>query len=95
MKISNISEFYQFVKSNNFINLTPEITAMVICLESYSRLCPCDPPNVLQNKLSECKTFYTVFLHKIKSVQNDLLNKVTDGDIIFYNDNQYITTITR
>ncbi len=98
MKINSVSEFFQFIRSNGLVNLAPEVRAMVVCMEEYGRLCPCDPDSVRINKYTQCKAFYVAFIRKIRKVgdyKKDLVTRVSDGTIEFRNDGQYISTISR
>ena len=95
MKINNANEFFQFARSNGLARLTPEITALVICMEEYGRLCPCDPNSVKIDKYNQCKSFYVTFAKKSHSVANQLLSKVADETIVLCIDGQHLTTITR
>jgi hypothetical protein len=96
MKINGVNEFFQFVRANGFVNLTPEIRAMIVCMEEYGRLCACDPDSVRITKFNQCKEFYITFVKKkARAYTNDLIMKVADGKIEFSNDGQYISTVSR
>ncbi len=95
MNINNISDFYQFIRSSGLINLTPVVTAFIVCMEEYGRLCPCDPQETRNAKLASCKAFYITFLSRVSPHRQTLLSKTADNSIVFANDHQYITTLSR
>ena len=95
MNINGPSELYNFVKANNISNIAPEVSSMIFCLDSLSKMCACDPPEAKTGKYNQCKELYINFVSKSKNYSSILLSKCKDGRINFYINNQYITCITR
>lgn len=95
MKINNAVEFLNFVRQNGLVQLSPEATAFVVCMEDFGRMCQCDPEHVRNAKYSQCKGLYAAFAAKSKLYVNQLLSKTTDSSIVLCTDSQYMATITR
>lgn len=95
MKINNSTEFLNFVRNNNFINLSPEISSFVRCTEEYGRMCPCDSEASRKAKNEQCRALYNNFLSKASQFKEQFLSKASDNSLIFCIDGQAIINITR
>ncbi len=95
MKINNAMEFYNFVRNNGLINMSPESSATSQCVEEYGKLCACDPPATKNAKLNQCRSSYISFVKKASQFKNVLLSKTPDSSISFCIDGQPITTLNR
>jgi len=95
MRISSPAELFHFVKNYGMTNLSPETSALVICMEECSRLCNCDTVAVRKSKANQCRAIYVAFASKSSRFKTALLSKITDNQLSFYVDGQIISTITR
>jgi hypothetical protein len=95
MRINNLGEFFNFLRNHNLVNLSPETSACVICMEEYGRMCMCDPLSARMQKLNHCKSFYISFVHQANKYRDTLLSQTSDTYITFASDQQDITTINR
>jgi hypothetical protein len=95
MKINNPSEFFQFIKNYGLTNLSPETSALIVCMEEYGRLCNCDKASTRKNKANQCRAIYVSFISKAGQFKNQLLSKIADNHMSFYVDGQIVSTITR
>ena len=95
MRINGPSELFGFVKNYGMINLSPETSALVVCMEEYGRLCNCDTVAIRRSKANQCRAIYIAFISKAAQFKDTLLSKVADNHISFYADGQIVSTITR
>ena len=95
MKINNVGEFFSFIKTHGLIGIAPEIGPLIVCMDEYGRLCPCDSIDVRTSKLKKCKTLYIEFARKANNYKSIILSKTKDNFVSFCSDNQPIITLTR
>lgn len=91
MIINNITEFSNFLKSNNLNHLCNDFNS---CLNQYTSLCTCRP-NEKKDKLIECTRFYMNSIEKVRANKNLIFNKIGDNKIEFYNDGNMIGIIVK
>lgn len=95
MRINNAIEFFHFIRGNGLTNICPDTTALVQCMEEYSRMCNCDPEAARSAKLNNCKRIYSTFLSKSSQFKDILLSKISDNVLILCVDGQIVTTLSR
>jgi hypothetical protein len=95
MRISNVKDFYHFIAAHGLTGLNTETQSMISCMESYGRMCPCDPPATREAQFNRCKQLYIGFARKANGYKNQIMAKIPDASIEFSNDGQYISTVSR
>lgn len=95
MRINSAIEFFHFARGNGFSNISPEVSALIQCIEEFGRMCPCDPQATRDAKMGHCKALYSGFLLRAPQFKDALLSKVSDNVLILCADGQVITTINR
>ena len=95
MRISSVNDFYHFISAQGLSGLSPEVRNLISCMESFGRMCPCDPPEARDSQFNMCKKLYVGFARKANGFKSQLMMKTPDASIEFSNDGQYITTVSR
>ena len=95
MIINNVSEMYSLIRNIGIENLTVETTALLKCMDEYSRMCSCDTVQALNNKFINCSSYYVNFLANVESYKGVLFSKLSDISISFLNNGRTIKTINR
>ena len=72
MKISTLSEFYNFIKTNNVLSQNVTLMQICACADQVKNICSCKPKEKSQ-KLFECSNRYS---NIIKNLDNILLNRL-------------------
>lgn len=91
MIISNITEFGNFLRSNN---LSSHCNSFYTCLNQYASLCACRPEEK-RDKLIECTRHYMGSIEIVRANKNLIFNKIKDTKIEFYNDGKMIGVIVK
>jgi hypothetical protein len=95
MRINNAGEFFNFVRGNELVGLAPEVTAMVVCVEEFGRMCQCDSIASKTAKQAQCRGLYVAFASKARNYKSILFSKTGDTAITFSIDGQQIVTLNR
>lgn len=95
MKINNSTEFFHFIKNQGLINLSPEVSQFVQCVEQQMRMCPCDSETVRRAKVEQCRRLYSVFLSRASTFKEQLLVKCVDNSLVLCSDGQTVVTLSR
>lgn len=95
MNIDSPQDARNFLVGNGIVGLCPETQNLVACMDILSRMCSCDPKEAKQAKFNQCKQHYIAFASKAQNFSAILLQKVKDGRICFYLNNQLISTVSR
>lgn len=94
MKISNLNEFYNYVKSKESLTSNSSLMSICACVEQFKHICSCKAKEKNQ-KLFECGNKYASTIKNLDQPTIDLLLTTTDDKIIeFYDNSIYITTIS-
>ena len=95
MKIGTLSEFYNFIKTNNLLSQNNTLMQICICADQVKNICSCKPREKSQ-KLFECSNRYSDVIKNLnEETKNLLLSQSSDNTIEFFNNNsEYITTIS-
>ncbi len=95
MKINNQVEFYNFMRNNGLMNISPDVGAIGRCIEEFSRMCGCDPPAARTGKMNQCKSMYVNFIHNSGKFKDILLSKTTDNYLTLAVEDQAVVTFRR
>ena len=95
MKIGTLSEFYNFIKTNNLLSQNNTLMQICICADQVKNICSCKPKEKSQ-KLFECSNRYSTIVKNLdEETKNLLLSQSSDNIIEFFNNNsEHITTIS-
>ena len=95
ISINGPQELYHFLVGHALVGINPEAQQLVLCIDSLSRMCMCDPAPLKQNKFNQCKSLYTNFVQKCLGSASLLLNKAGTNRIVFLLNGQQIGSICR
>ena len=95
MTINNAGEFYNFIRDNQLIGLSPEVSSVMLCMEEYGKMCACDPPQDKIAKQNQCRALYVTFVVKSHQYKDDLFKKNRETEIVFTVNGQQLVTLTR
>jgi hypothetical protein len=96
MDIRNVTEFRNFVNSNQLRGLHKDIEAVSICVMEYERECNCWKNNDRQKIYENCKSLYTKAVGTvINSFKPHFLSHVSDQNLTFYLSGRPIGTMRR
>lgn len=95
MRINSPNEMYQFITVHGLTGIAPELQALVICLDQYSRMCSCDPEASRMAKFNECKQHYINFAGKAYMFAGSLLACIPENTLTLYLNNQLLAIVTR
>lgn len=89
------NDFAEWVRGAGLVNVAPEVSKMIVCLDEYARMCACDPPQIKTAQYNRCKELYISFVVHAVAYKAQLLAKTKDNSISFYNGSQMLITIAR
>ena len=97
MEIRNVTQFANFMSSNELANLDSIFQQIIQCVNSYASACNCYKVEDKLKLYNNCTRMYSdavkIVVPKLKNV---ILAKVPLGKISFYTDNgTLITTVSR
>ncbi len=94
MRISNLNELYNYIKSKEQLTRNASMSQLCACIDQYKNICSCKQKEKGQ-KLFECNNKYTTTINNLDQDTFDLLLSVTDDKTIdFYDNHNYIRTIS-
>lgn len=94
MKISNLNEFYNYIKTKEPLNSNGYLMSLCACVDQFKNICSCKAKEKGQ-KLFECNNKYVSTINNLDQINIDLLLSVTDDKVIeFYDNSNYIRTIS-
>ena len=94
MKINNLNEFYNYIKSKDALTTNSSLIQLCACVDQYKNICSCKPKEKGQ-KLFECNNKYEQTVNNFDQPTIDvLLTTVDDKTIDFYSNSNYIRTIS-
>ena len=94
MKISNLNEFYNYIKTKESLNSNGYLMSLCACVDQFKNICSCKAKEKGQ-KLFDCNNQYINTINNIDQPTIDLLLSVTEDKTIEFHDNSnYIKTIS-
>ena len=94
MKISNLNELYNYIKTKEPLTTNCSLMQLVVCVDQYKNICNCKQKEKGQ-KLFECNNQYANTIINLDQTTIDLLLSVTDDKIIeFYNNSVILRIIS-
>lgn len=94
MRISNLNEFYNYIRSKEPLTSNGSLMQLCACIDQFKNICSCKAKEKNQ-KLFDCNNKYVSTINNIDQSTIDLLLSVTDDKIIeFYDSSIYIRTIS-
>jgi len=94
MKINNLNEFYNYIKSKDVLTTNSSLIQLCACVDQYKNICSCKQKEKGQ-KLFECNNKYEQTVNNFDQPTIDvLLTTVDDKTIDFYSNSNYIRTIS-
>ena len=94
MKINNLNEFYNYIKSKDALTTNSSLIQLCACVDQYKNICSCKQKEKGQ-KLFECNNKYEQTVNNFDQPTIDvLLTTVDDKTIDFYSNSNYIRTIS-
>ena len=94
MKISNLNEFYNNIKTKEPLNSNGYLMSLCACVDQFKNICSCKAKEKGQ-KLFECNNKYISTINNLDQINIDLLLSVTDDKVIeFYDNSNHIRTIS-
>ena len=91
MNIQNVTQFVNFIVTNNLVNLDSSFLQLTQCLERYSAACNCYKT---EDKVKIYNTCNGVYINSIQNVvprlKHQIMAKTSERQISFYNDSGVI-----
>ena len=94
MRISNLNELYNYIKSNEPLTSNGSLMQLCACIDQFKNICSCKSKEKGQ-KLFECNNQYVNTINNLDPITINLLFSLTnDKTIEFYDNHNYIKTIS-
>jgi len=94
MKINNISEFYNYIKSKETLSSNSNLIQICACVDQFKNICSCKAKEKGQ-KLFECNNKYADIIRNLDQESiNKLIDSTQDRIIEFYDNSLFIRTIS-
>ena len=94
MRISNLNELYNYIKSKEPLTTNGSLMQLCVCVDQYKNICNCKQKEKGQ-KLFQCNNQYTDTMNNLDQITIDLLLSTTDDKTIeFYNNHNHVRTIS-
>lgn len=94
MRISNLNELYNYIKSKEPLTTNGSLMQLCACVDQFKNICSCKAKEKGQ-KLFDCNNQYVNTINNLDQNTIDLLLSTTDNTTIeFYNNSNYIRTIS-
>lgn len=94
MEIKNVTQFCNFIKSNNLTALDSVFSQIITCINNYAASCNCHKVQDKQKIYDNCNRLYTDAVRNIvPKFKNVILPKIPEGRISFYVDNGGLISI--
>ena len=95
MRISNLNELYNYIKSKEPLTVNSSLIQICACVDQFKNICSCKAKEKGQ-KLFECNNKYINTINNLDSITIELLLSVTDDKTLdFYDNHNYIRTISQ
>jgi hypothetical protein len=94
MRISNLNELYNYIKTKEQLTSNGSLMQICACVDQFKNICSCKSKEKGQ-KLFDCNNKYVSTINNIDQQTIDLLFSVTDDKSIeFYDNSIHIKTIS-
>ena len=94
MRINNISEFYNYIKSKETLSSNSNLMQICACVDQFKNICSCKQKEKGQ-KLFECNNQYASIIKNLDQDSiNQLIESTNDKIIEFYDNSIFIRTIS-
>ncbi len=94
MRISNLNELYNYIKTKEQLTSNGSLMQICACVDQFKNICSCKAKEKGQ-KLFDCNNKYVSTINNIDQQTIDLLFSVTDEKSIeFYDNSIHIKTIS-
>ena len=94
MRISNLNELYNYIKSKEPLTTNGSLMQLCVCVEQYKNICNCKQKEKGQ-KLFQCNNQYADTMNNLDQITIDLLLSTTDDKTMeFYNNHNHVRTIS-
>ena len=94
MRISNLNELYNYIKSKEPLTTNGSLMQLCVCVDQFKNICSCKAKEKGQ-KLFQCNNQYTDTMNNLDQITIDLLLSTTDDKTIeFYNNHNHVRTIS-
>ena len=97
MDIHNVTEFTNFISSNNLIIGDSTLKQVVDCINNYRAACVCYKVDDKKGIYDSCNRLYKHIVKQIvPRLKSEFLSKTSERQISFYDDqNQLIAIVSR
>jgi len=94
MRIANLNELYNYIKTKEQLTSNGSLMQLCACIDQFKNICSCKAKEKGQ-KLFDCNNKYVSTINNIDQQTIDLLFSVTDEKSIeFYDNSIHIKTIS-
>lgn len=94
MKIGNLNEFYNYIKSKHILMTDPSLAQVCACVDQFKHICTCKSKEKGQ-KLFQCNNLYISTINNFEPTTINLLSSSTEDRIVeFYDNSNHIRTIS-
>ena len=94
MRINNISEFYNYIKSKETLSSNSSLMQICVCVDQFKNTCSCKQKEKGQ-KLFECNNQYASIIKNLDQDSiNQLIESTNDKVIELYDYSIFIRTIS-
>lgn len=88
MEIRNVTQFSNYIESNDLTRLDPSFQTIVSCMAEYKRGCDCWKREDRDKQYSKCVNLYlSASRHLVNRFKNEFLAKTAERQIILYTEN--------
>lgn len=95
MRISNLTECNNFLKSNGLLSLDGSFMQLDQCISNYLRKCSCHNTQDKLNIYSKCNDIYYNIASRVAPIfKSHMLSKTGSRQIFFYDKNRLIGSIS-
>jgi len=94
MDIRNLTQFYNFIKSNNLVELDMTFQAFSRCVDDYTAMCNCGSKDKKKNKYDECNRLYIQSVSSAIKLSRQFLEKTGQPINFYYDEMNFIKTLS-
>lgn len=94
MDINNVTQFSNFLKSNDFVKLDTTFFQLVNCINNYASACDCYKAEDKRAAYGKCLKLYAEIVRNIiPKYKNVILQRIPEGRITFRTENGVLIAI--
>lgn len=94
MRINNLNDLYNYIKTKPSLTNNSNLMNLCACIDQFKNICSCKAKEKGQ-KLFECNNQYVSTINNLdQNTISLLLDSTEDKNIEFYNDANYLKTIS-